>query len=72
MATLLDMATTRISGETPHLQRVISDFIAAVGVSYLPLHKEAAKVAIGLPAAKAIQTAADKGRLGFKRRAVRC
>jgi hypothetical protein len=65
----------------------MNGFVAAVGVSYLPLHERALSVAaiIGavevykgktkysLPAAaEEIQKAAAKGRLGFKRKHVRC
>ena len=74
IAALLDKAIGTIGSETKHVQGVISDFIGAVGVSYIPLHKEAAKAAkeLRIRADKTIFQAAQRGRLGFKRRAVRC
>lgn len=67
-------------------RQAMNNFLIAVGVSYLPLHGQAKQAAerIGTlapdgdktgpmqEAAKVIQTAADKGRLGFKRKSVRC
>lgn len=65
----------------------MNNFVATVGISYLPLHEKALSVArvIGavevfrdktkcnVPvAAEEIQKAARKGRLGFKRKHVRC
>jgi len=74
IAALLKRAVDTMDIETKHVQGVIDDFVAAVGVSYVPLHTEAAMVAKdhGLRAQKTIQQAADRNRLGFKRRAVRC
>ena len=84
---LLDLAVATIHEASPHVKRAINNFIVAVGVSYDPLHEDALKAAgkIGvvevvtngtvkpLPnAADQIRKAAEKGRLGFKRRAVRC
>lgn len=68
-------------------KHAMNNFIMAVGVSYLPLHEEAMKAAdeIGpvnavidnkitelIAAADFIKDAANKGRLGFKRKNVRC
>ena len=65
----------------------MNDFVIALGVSYLPLHAETVRAAerigpvqvdMGRTSCKIplatdyIQRAADKGRLGFKRRSVRC
>jgi len=65
----------------------MNNFTIAVGISYLPLHEEAKKVAeeIGkvevymgqtllqtTVASEYIQNAVDKGKLGFKRKHVRC
>jgi hypothetical protein len=65
----------------------MNNFIMAVGISYLPLHEEAMKVAkeVGKVevymgkklcptdvAIEFIQNEANKGRLGFKRKNVRC
>jgi hypothetical protein len=81
---LLHKAAAIASSETEHVQSTISGFVAAVGISYLPLHEEALKVAgsiedvgeegsCAFPNAQAmILKAKEKGRLGFKRRAVRC
>lgn len=79
---------TRTIREQPNWTRyAMNGFIIAVGVSYLPLHEEAVKAAVEIGkvtvdmgktsckvplATAAIQKAADKGRLGFKRRNVRC
>jgi len=84
---LLGRAVSAIHGAPPRLKRAMNSFIVAVGVSYLPLHEEALSgaekigpveiVVDGTPktlpdAAQQIRKAADKGRIGFKRRAVRC
>lgn len=65
----------------------MNNFIMTVGISYLPLHEEAKKIAeeVGVVevikdgkliqlenALEYIQKEADKGRLGFKRKHVRC
>lgn len=86
--TLLERAVATIAIQPEHLREVMNRFITAVGVSYLPLHEEALKAAetIGarlaadgvkgmetLPSAvDAILKMKEKGKLGFKRRAVRC
>ncbi len=84
---LLALAAATIHGAPPHVKRAMRNFIVAVGVSYRPLHDEALRVAddIGVvevvsdgtvtplgSAAGQIRAAAEKGRVGFKRRAVRC
>lgn len=79
--TLLERAATTIDTQPEHLREVMNRFITAVGVSYLPLHEEALRVAeeVGAklageqpPALEAIRKMAQKGKIGFKRRAVRC
>ncbi|MDP4180803.1 MAG: DNA alkylation repair protein [Bacillota bacterium] len=65
----------------------MNNFIMSVGVSYLPLHEEAKKIALEVGrvevfkgkdlcqtnvAAEYIQKATDQGKLGFKRKHVRC
>ena len=76
VAELLKRAVSEIGNENKngHMHGVINDFIAAVGVSYIPLHNEAAKAAkqLAIRADKTIFNAAHKGKVGFKRRAVRC
>jgi len=84
---LLELAAATIHEASPRLKRAMNNVIVAVGVSYVPLHDEALKTAadIGVvevvsdgkvkplgSAAEQIRKAAEKGRLGFKRRAVRC
>jgi hypothetical protein len=81
---LLSYAADVARGETEHVKGTISGFVAAVGVSYLPLHEEALAVAGSMDGAgeagscafphalSTIEKAKAKGRLGFKRRAVRC
>ena len=84
---LLDLAATTIHESSPRVKRAMRNFIVAVGVSYQPLHDDALRTAedIGVveviadgkvkplaSAAEQIRAAADKGRIGFKRRAVRC
>lgn len=84
---LLELAVSTIHTATPRVKRAINGFVVAVGVSYAPLHEVALRTAeeIGAvevvtdgetktlaSAAAQIRKAADKGRIGFKRRAVRC
>jgi len=84
---LLRLAAATIHDSSPRLKRAMNNFIVAVGVSYQPLHDEALNTAedIGVvevatdgtvkalnSAAEQIRKAAEKGRVGFKRRAVRC
>jgi 3-methyladenine DNA glycosylase AlkD len=84
---LLELAATTIHEASPRQKRAMNNFVVAVGVSYQPLHDEALKTAddIGVvevvsngsvkplgSAAAQIRKAAEKGRTGFKRRAVRC
>jgi len=79
-------------GDTIHNQpnrtkHAMNNFIMSVGISYLPLHEEAKKIAqkVGKVdvfmdktlcqtnvATEYIQNAVDKERLGFKRKHVRC
>lgn len=84
---LLELAVVTLRQATLRVARAANGFIVAVGVSYLPLHDEALRLAetVGVvkvdaegeqktlaSAADQIRKAAEKGRLGFKRRAVRC
>lgn len=72
--TMLKTVEQRIHSSPDRAKYAMNNFVMTVGISYLPLHEEALAVAnaIGTAAAGEIQKAADKGRLGFKRRAVRC
>lgn len=84
---LLQLAAGTIHEATARVARAMNNFIIAVGVSYLPLHDEAFEIAQSIgavsvdsggerkalaSAADQIRKAAEKGRIGFKRRAVRC
>lgn len=76
---MLEQVVKTIHKQTGHAQSAMNDFVATVGISYMPLHAEAvlAANAIGsiagcTAASGQIQKAADKGRLGFKRKNVRC
>jgi 3-methyladenine DNA glycosylase AlkD len=84
---LLELAASTIHEVSPRLKRAMNKFIVAVGVSYMPLHEQALKSAerIGAvevvsngeatclsSAAEQIHQVAEKGKIGFKRRAVRC
>ncbi len=85
--TMLEFVAKNIHSKPNRTRYSMNNFVIAVGVSYLPLHKEAVIVAdeIGkvevytgkgtcsVPFAKeSIQKAKEKGRLGFKRKNVRC
>ncbi|MHB1342075.1 MAG: DNA alkylation repair protein [Coriobacteriia bacterium] len=84
---LLALAAATIHGAPPRVKRAMNGFIVAVGVSYAPLHDDALGTAEAIgtvqivtngevtslaSAARQIRTAVEKGRIGFKRRAVRC
>ncbi len=84
---MLDRATNTIHQQPNRTRYSMNGFVIAVGVSFLPLHEEAMIAAIKIEkvavhtdkgacsvpvAAEAIQKAKDKGRLGFKRKGVRC
>ncbi len=84
---LLDRAAATIHEAPARVKRAMNGFIVAVGVSYVPLHDYALQIAEDIgpvsvdvdgeqkvlgSAAAQIRKAADKGRIGFKRRAVRC
>ena len=76
-----------INGQPDRTKYAMNNFIMAVGISYMPLHEEAKKIAreVGMvelsvkkspyqttPAIEYIEKEAQKGRLGFKRKHVRC
>lgn len=76
-----------IHNQPSHTIYAMNNFIMAVGISYLPLHEEAKKIAqeVGKVevfmgkklyqtnvAIEYIENEVDKGRLGFKRKHVRC
>lgn len=76
IASMLETVARAVGDETDQVRAAMNNFVTAVGVSYLPLHGEALAVAAEnsalATAAEAIQRAEEKGRLGVKRRAVRC
>jgi 3-methyladenine DNA glycosylase AlkD len=84
---MLDMVAETIHSQPNRTRYSMNGFVIAVGVSYLPLHDEAMTTAVkigkvnvstekgacSVPLAEdAIRKAKDKGRLGFKRKNVRC
>ncbi len=83
LTAMLEMVEKKIHGSPDRAKYAMNSFVTTVGVSYLPLHEKALAIAkdIGtvemlrgsVPvAAEEIQKAAEKGRLGFKRKNVRC
>lgn len=87
IAQMLDKAEHTIHDSPERTKYAMNNFIYTVGVSYSPLHNKAVETAkaVGpvevqrdkvksnfLHASENIQKAADKGRLGFKRKYVRC
>lgn len=84
---MLNRVGDTIHDQPDRTKYAMNNFIIAVGISYLPLHEEAKKIAekIGKVevftgktlcqtnvATESIQNAVDKGRVGFKRKHVRC
>ncbi len=84
---MLETVKNTIHDSPDRTKYAMNNFVATVGVSYLPLHEEALAVADAIEAvevsrgktksnapvaAEEIRKASDKGRLGFKRRNVRC
>lgn len=84
---MLNRVQGTIQSQPSRVKYAMNNFIMAVGISYLPLHEEAKKIAgevgkvevfIGKKAYQTnvaleyIQNGVDKGRLGFKRKHVRC
>ena len=84
---MLNRVRDTIHSQPNRTKYAMNNFVMAVAISYLPLHAEAKKIAeeIGKVevymgetlcptsvASESIQNAVDKGRLGFKRKHVRC
>lgn len=84
---MLETVKNTIHDSPDRAKYAMNNFVATVGVSYLPLHEEALAVADAIGAVEGfggkakfnipvateeIRKAAVKGRLGFKRRNVRC
>jgi len=87
MANMLNMVENTIHDSPERTQYAMNNFIFTVGTSYMPLHERAVETAKGiglvevqkdkkkskfLNASENIQKAADRGKLGFKRKYVRC
>jgi len=84
---MLNTVRDTIHDQPNRTKYAMNNFIMAVGISYLPLHEEAKKIAreVGkvdifmgqtccqtIVAIESIQNAIDKGKIGFKRKHVRC
>lgn len=85
--TMLETVEKSIHSSPDRAKYAMNNFVSTVGISYIPLHEKAVSVASaigtvevftgktqsGVPvAADEIRKAVDKGRLGFKRKSVRC
>lgn len=84
---MLDMVKNTIHDAPERTKSAMNNFLYTVGISYLPLHEKAVETAkaIGivevkrdtkkssfLNACESIQKEVDRGKLGFKRKHVRC
>ncbi|MFK2826810.1 DNA alkylation repair protein [Bacillus sp. B190/17] len=87
ISTMLDIVKKSIHGSPERTKSAMNNFLYTVGISYLPLHEKAVETAkeVGivevkrgkkkpslLNAYESIQKEVDRGRLGFKRKYVRC
>ncbi|WP_277586175.1 DNA alkylation repair protein [Psychrobacillus antarcticus] len=87
ISNMLEMVKATIHDSPERAKSAMNNFVNTVGISYLPLHEQAVEIAkaIGIVEVKrdnkknsllnsfeSIQKEADKGRLGFKRKHVRC
>ncbi|MFJ5768685.1 DNA alkylation repair protein [Psychrobacillus sp. NPDC093180] len=87
ISNMLDMVKDTIHDSPERTKSAMSNFLYTVGISYLPLHEKAVETAreVGivemkrenkknslLHAYENIQKEVDRGRLGFKRKYVRC
>ncbi|MFE4522944.1 DNA alkylation repair protein [Cytobacillus firmus] len=87
LAKMLDKVKDTIHNSPERTKSAMNNFVYTVGVSYLPLHEKALEIAkaIGpvemkrdkkkstiLQASENIQKEADRGKIGFKRKYVRC
>jgi 3-methyladenine DNA glycosylase AlkD len=84
---LIEMIPLRFDSRPPRAQSAMIDFLQAVAISYPPLHEDAVKIAKVLKTKEIvfgetksrtvdplthITSEVNKGRLGFKRKHVRC
>ncbi len=87
LAAMLETVEKTIHGSPDRARYAMNNFVTTVGVSFVPLHEEALSAAraigpvdlyrrktkLSVPvAAQEIEAMAAKGKLGFKRRHVRC
>ena len=87
LAGMLQLVETSIHESPERTKSAMNNFVYTVGISYLPLHEKAVETAkaIGivemkrekkkssfLNASESIQKELDRGKLGFKRKYVRC
>ncbi|MDI2587968.1 DNA alkylation repair protein [Psychrobacillus sp. NEAU-3TGS] len=87
ISNMLDMVKDTIHDSPERTKSAMNNFLYTVGISYLPLHEKAVETAkeLGvvemkrdnkkssfLNAYESIQKELDRGRLGFKRKYVRC
>ncbi|RHW39080.1 DNA alkylation repair protein [Neobacillus notoginsengisoli] len=87
ISNMLDLVKNTIHDAPERTKSAMNNFVFTVGISYLPLHEKAVETAkeIGtvevkrpnkksslLNAYESIQKEVDKGRVGFKRKYVRC
>jgi 3-methyladenine DNA glycosylase AlkD len=87
VSNMLDIVKNTIYDSPERTKSAMNNFLYTVGISYLPLHEKAVETAkeVGtvevkrdkkkssfLNAYESIQKEIDKGRLGFKRKYVRC
>lgn len=87
ISNMLDMVKNNIHESPERAKSAMNNFVHSVGISYLPLHEKAVETAktIGivemkrdnkkssfLNAFESIQKGIDGGRIGFKRKYVRC
>ena len=87
LSAMLDRVAKTIHGSPERAKYAMNYFVTTVGISYIPLHEKALAVAkeigtvevfrgtkrlsVGV-ASEEIQRGVEKGRLGFKRKYVRC
>ncbi|MDV7765825.1 DNA alkylation repair protein [Peribacillus sp. CSMR9] len=87
ISNMLDIVKNTIHDSPERTKSAMNNFLYTVAISYVPLHEKAVEIAKALGivevkrdkkkssilnAYESIQKAVDKGRLGFKRKHVRC
>jgi 3-methyladenine DNA glycosylase AlkD len=76
---MLDLVKNTIHESPERTKSAMNNFLSTVGISYLPLHEKAVETAKAdkkkssfLKAYESIQKEVETGRIGFKRKYVRC